>query len=153
MKTIAEPKQVHQIQPGILGDLGPGSMPLGMGKDAQIVVRIFQEASEHFHFPISRFRSNTTFRFLSLLRTWKEETKYLSLIYQKVMHPAYLEMIGMGPQIVPLLLEELGREPNFLFPALAAITGQNPVRREHQGDIEKITQDWLDWGRREGHLQ
>jgi len=39
-------------------------------------------------------------------------------------------MIGLGWPVVPLILEELNREPNQWFWALEAITEQNPVPPE-----------------------
>ena len=38
-------------------------------------------------------------------------------------HPAYQEIIRMGTQIVPLLLQELKHNPLYWLPALNAITG------------------------------
>ena len=85
-------------------------------------------------------------RFRQLVAQWKEETRFLSSIHEMVSHPAYLQIIGLGNQAVPLLLDELRREPDHWFVALQAITGTNPIPQSASGDVEKMTQAWLAWG-------
>lgn len=41
-----------------------------------------------------------------------------------MMHPAYQQIIGMGPAVVPLLLNDLVRTRSHWFWALRAITGK-----------------------------
>jgi hypothetical protein len=67
-----------------------------------------------------------------------------------VSHPAYLQIIGMGKEAVPLLLDELRREPDHWFAALQAITGTNPIPPSACGNVDDMTQAWLSWGEREG---
>jgi len=85
--------------------------------------------------------------------SWKRETQYLSSITDIVMHPAYQRIIGLGLDIVPLILEELEAGARQWFWALWAITGENPVPPEHQGRIEEMRQDWLRWGKENGWLR
>ena len=58
----------------------------------------------------------------------------------------------MGPDIVPLILEELEREPDQWFWALKAITDADPVSPEHTGAVELMAVDWLRWGREQGFV-
>src|SRR5258708_441748 len=51
-------------------------------------------------------------RFRHLVRLWLDETANISSIEDMVAHPAYQEIIGMGPAAIPLLFEELERDPN-----------------------------------------
>ena len=74
-------------------------------------------------------------RFHSLVQQWKQETAHHSNIAKKALHPAYQEIIGMGKAAVPLLLDELRREPDDWFWALHAITGANPVPAASAGNI------------------
>lgn len=89
-------------------------------------------------------------RFDLLSKTWREETALLSSSHAIASHPAYLEVIGLGMPVVPLILEEMSRTGGHWFEALKAITGEDPVPREHWGRIALMRQDWLDWGRRHG---
>jgi hypothetical protein len=66
-------------------------------------------------------------------------------------HPAYQEIIGMGAEVVPLLLRELGREPDHWFRALHALTGADPVPAASQGKVREMAAAWLDWARRHGN--
>ncbi|MEH2182640.1 hypothetical protein [Nostoc sp.] len=89
--------------------------------------------------------------FIKLANQWHSETKHMSLISDMVLHPAYQQIIGMGKNAVPLILEELSREPEHWFWALKSITGANPVKPEDKGRLKKMTEAWLDWGRQHGY--
>lgn len=88
--------------------------------------------------------------FRDLVRQWKEETISLSSAEEMVLHPAYQRIIGMGPGVLPWLLEELKAEPDYWFWALKAITGQDPVLPAERGQMAQMTERWLDWGRLHG---
>ena len=66
-------------------------------------------------------------------------------------HPAYQEIISLGPDVVPLLLRELAREPDHWFTALKAITGTNPVDPADRGCIDKMAGAWLTWAKEAGY--
>ncbi len=91
-------------------------------------------------------------RFDRLLEQWRNECRYVSASDDLILHPAYQQIIGMGPPAVPLLLEELKRQPDLLFWALVAITGEDPVPADGKGNLELMAATWLDWGRRNGHV-
>jgi len=88
--------------------------------------------------------------FSRLAEIWKEETIFSSKIEWE--HPAYQQIIALGEPIVPIILEELQRQPGHWFIALAEITGENPVEEDHRGRVELMTDDWLEWGRSRGLL-
>jgi len=69
------------------------------------------------------------------------------------MRPEYQQIIGMGRDAVPLILEELQKEPDHWFWALAATTGEDPVPPEHKGKLSEMTKAWLEWGERHGYVQ
>jgi hypothetical protein len=89
-------------------------------------------------------------RFRTLAAEWDEETGHLSSINQIAMHPAYQQIIGIGPAVVPLLLRDLDRTHAHWFWALTAITGDNPVSREDRGNVPRMAEAWLEWGRSRG---
>jgi hypothetical protein len=68
------------------------------------------------------------------------------------MHPAYQEIIGMGRDALPLILFELERKVDHWFWALRSITGIDPVRPEHRGDLNAMAADWIRWGSNQGIL-
>ena len=90
-------------------------------------------------------------RFEELVDTWTKETIDISSISDIISHPAYLEIIGMGPRAVPLLLNELRERPDFWFVALEAITGEDPTSDDSSGDLMEMAKAWLEWGDREGY--
>jgi hypothetical protein len=59
----------------------------------------------------------------------------------------------MGPAAIPFILKDLqDNGPNHWFWALHAITEENPVPKDHPGDIVAMTEAWLQWGRTKGYL-
>jgi hypothetical protein len=89
-------------------------------------------------------------RFRELVRRWKEATLLLSSVTDMAMHPTYQQIIGMGREALPLLIEELRQEPDHWFWALQAITGVNPVPASDRGDVTRMTQAWLAWAEQQG---
>ncbi len=83
---------------------------------------------------------------------WKSRTRHLSNTAQIALDFAYQQITGIGPEAVPLILTELKRETDHWFWALEAITGENPVTSEQSGDIEATACGWIEWGRKNGHL-
>ena len=91
-------------------------------------------------------------RFRRLTLEWKEQSRYLSNTAQMAMLKPYQRIIGMGWPVVPLLLEELRREPDQWFWALEAITDENPVPPEAAGKVRLMAQAWIEWGSPRGLL-
>src|ERR1700674_1301051 len=90
-------------------------------------------------------------RFLDLVATWKRERGPYSASARLAEHPAYQQIIHMGPEVVPLLLRELEREPDHWFRALHTLTGANPVPAESRGKVQEMAAAWLRWGRERGY--
>ena len=85
--------------------------------------------------------------FRALVKQWKKDTETDSSIARMIRHPAYQEIICMGEPVVPLLLAELKKEPDFWFAALQQITGADPVPKAIAGKIKEMAKAWIDWGR------
>jgi hypothetical protein len=92
-------------------------------------------------------------RFQRLVAKWKEQSRHMSNTAQMAMLTSYQQIIGMGILAVPLLLEELHREPDHWFWALEAITEENPVPNDAAGKVRLMAQAWVEWGIREGYFQ
>jgi hypothetical protein len=91
-------------------------------------------------------------RFATLADQWRRDVAVISSVNEMVEHPAYQSIIRMGPAVVPLILRELEREPDYWFWALTRITGENPVRPEDAGDLDRMANAWLAHGRARGYL-
>ena len=79
---------------------------------------------------------------------WRSETFFFSLVKDRVEHPAFQKIVSMGQKVVPLIVSELREQPDFLFLALHAITGENPVTPQSQGRPDDIINAWLIWAER-----
>ncbi|HEY1379696.1 MAG TPA: hypothetical protein VGF55_23030 [Gemmataceae bacterium] len=90
-------------------------------------------------------------RVARLLRTWREQTAYLSSSTQLTAHPAYQELISLGPAALPFLFRDLEQTGDgHLSKALAALTGAHPVPAEDRGNVRKVADAWLRWARENG---
>lgn len=83
--------------------------------------------------------------FNELAAVWKEETQFLSSTSEITSHWAYQRIIAMGSLVVPLILKDLKKESNQWYAALTALTGENPIKEEDAGRIEKMRDAWLQW--------
>ena len=92
-------------------------------------------------------------RFRELVKRWKEGTGHLRSTARMAKHPAYREVVQMGPAAVPLLLAELTRDPDFWFAALREITKENPVPARSAGKVKDMARAWIEWGRKRGYTQ
>jgi hypothetical protein len=100
----------------------------------------------------TRSHPDITTRFMKLAEEWRQETAVISSSTEIAMHPAYQQIIGLGPAAVPLILQELEKRPGHWFWALKAITGADPVKPEDRGRVSRMTRAWLEWGRAEGYV-
>jgi len=91
-------------------------------------------------------------KFLELAGKWKAETGHRSKMSQKFMNRNYLQIIVMGDDVIPILLDELRTKPDLWFLALEIITSENPVKQEHAGHFDLMIKDWIEWGRNRGHI-
>ncbi len=90
--------------------------------------------------------------FLEHAKKWSDETAYFSSSTQIVLHPSYQRIIGLGPDVLPFIFRDLLSEDRDWFWALLAITGDNPVAPEDAGDVPKMLQSWLRWGKDHGYI-
>lgn len=133
--------------------------------ERKIVVRMFSEEETDLN-PINlkrRLNRETTVagtgkraafsfdeQFLTLAKRWKKETAMFATAYDKINHPNYLTIIGMGMlnrnRILTLILEDLQKGPDFWHYALKSITQQNPVPNGMVNNLSVVRSAWLQWG-------
>lgn len=91
-------------------------------------------------------------RFAALVNEWLDETSASSDLTDKVLHPAYQRIIGMGPIAITLVLEELQRTPGHWFWALGALAPDSENPANDTVSLEDARAAWLNWGREKGYL-
>ncbi|MBL7988361.1 MAG: hypothetical protein JNJ94_09895 [Chlorobi bacterium] len=90
--------------------------------------------------------------FRELAQQWQKDTGGMSLMTQRAIHPAYQRIIGMGKEVIVLLLQELQNDPDDWFWALEAITGVRPTKPEDAGDLDMMAQSWIQWGKDNNYI-
>jgi hypothetical protein len=126
---------------------------LAVGEESNIIEKEFNKSVVHYLIPISRQWANPISRFITLKTRWESETAHLSSITEISMHPAYQQIIGMGPIAIPLILSEINTKPGHWFWALKSITGEDPVLPSQRGRIKEMVKAWLQWGKEQGYVK
>jgi hypothetical protein len=101
--------------------------------------------------PIAAAAETLEERFERLAAAWQNAVAHVSSSSKRDNHPAYREIIALGPAVVPLLLRDLERTNRHWFTALSELTNAQPVPPEDAGNIRKMVEAWLDWGRQQGY--
>jgi hypothetical protein len=89
-------------------------------------------------------------RFRQLAAEWRRDVGPLSSVSKIVQHPAYQAIIALGRDAVPLILQDLERQPDHWFAALRAITGAEPIPPEDRGRMDRMAAAWVRWGKEHG---
>lgn len=97
------------------------------------------------------FREAVVSKFERLVAEWKTTRNQLNSGTEIFMHPTYQQIIGMGTEVVPLILREIETNIDDWFWALKAITGKDPVPPVHRGRLKLMASDWLDWAKKQGY--
>ena len=89
-------------------------------------------------------------RFDELKREWSDDVAGYSTIRHMVAHPAYLAILALGPDVLPLVLREFCENGGHWLHALRALTGKSPVPYEEWGDMTASRSRWREWGESHG---
>lgn len=81
------------------------------------------------------------------MHEWKTKSRHMSKASAMARLTSYQEIIQMGAPAIPLILRELKREPDHWFNALQLLTDADPVAPGHRGQIRKMQEDWVRWGK------
>jgi len=128
-----------------------GEETAAVGKESAAISRAFEKFLNEYFIPVSR-ESIPYIRFHRLKEKWEAETAFLSSVSDIVMHPAYQQIIGMGPAAIPLILREVSIKQGQWFWALKSITNADPVKPEHRGIVAEMSKAWLQWGKERGYI-
>jgi hypothetical protein len=115
-------------------------------------------ASLIHHFGNSSFRAlvhgataeyqSSEAKFVALAEVWGEHNLGRSIV--DYYHSAHLQIIGMGSEALPFLLDRVASgEPEWIF-ALKCITGEQPESEASNGDAASVIRDWVEWGKCRG---
>lgn len=88
--------------------------------------------------------------FTQLAANWEAETRFTSSTKDLILNSNYQEIIGLGWDVMPILLKDLQENHRFWFPALNAITGVRPFDPGDAGNGKRMTEAWIKWGKRKG---
>jgi hypothetical protein len=93
-------------------------------------------------------------QFQRLADEWERETRNLSSPRAIMSHPVVDKIVSMGDIVIPLILGRMERRPWFWFQALKQLSNESidPVKLSMRGDLQAMTDAWLQWGVRRGYI-
>src|SRR5438309_1944296 len=80
--------------------------------------------------------------FERLAEAWEKAVAHHSSSRIRENHPAYREIIGLGPSVVPILLRDLEVKHRHWFAALQELTGADSIPDSAAGNIPKMVDAW-----------
>lgn len=92
-------------------------------------------------------RADIVAEFRRLADEWREATEGYSSMALMAAHDNYLAIIRIGWPAVPLILRDIRDGGGHWYKALRIITRENPVTPEMAGDVRRMDEAWLAWGR------
>src|SRR5438552_12230182 len=90
------------------------------------------------HTPATRPTETVDERFRRLTAAWHDGVAHHSSTSIRNNHPAYHEIIRMGPEVVPLMLRDMEENHTHWFYALRQITGADPIPASAAGNIPRM---------------
>ena len=130
-------------------EISETDLQFGFSEESKRNLDRYRAFIEYCREPLSRQTTEQKFRVLA--SEGRSEMAHMSSITEMAMHPAYQKIIGMGPEVLPLLLRELEQDPTHWFWALKAITDADPVEPQDRGRLKQMTDAWLSWAREHGY--
>jgi len=91
-------------------------------------------------------------KFERLKAAWLKGVATTSSLDRILQHPAYQDIIIMGPEVTPFILKDLEASPKPWFYALWKIEGVDPIPASAAGNLRRMTRAWLKWGGDAGRM-
>ena len=88
--------------------------------------------------------------FDSLVNKWRDETFFISSLGKQFTHPAYVRIMAMGKEGLPLVLRELQNSNDNWFYALKFMAGEDAATGIENFDDAKAA--WLEWGYKHNYI-
>ena len=85
--------------------------------------------------------------FDALATRWQRETGGMSLISARHKHPAWQQILSLGPEVVPEILRRIEHQPDHWHAALVKLTGENPIPVGEKVTATQVCAMWISWGK------
>lgn len=85
--------------------------------------------------------------FHRLTKLWHQECGYSSNMTFWMQNRHYQAILALGPDVLPIIIEDMRTTPDWWFHALEKLTGYRmPVDNETEaGRLQVLTDKWLAW--------
>lgn len=157
---VATSRQYEMVDMHIFADVRPASNDHGDSITQSVITHescvskpkdVFQDSTVTMADDTQQKRELEA-KFIRLRDKWQSETSHISATSKRVLHSAYQSIIGMGQPAIPLILNELERNVDSWFWALAAIAEDDPATPESMGNGELLAAAWIAWGKQKGYV-
>jgi hypothetical protein len=92
--------------------------------------------------------------FRSFADKWYQEISKEPSLARMTSKTSYLSVIGLEPKarVISLILKELQSKPAPWFLALQILSKNQEVGKEYAGNLKKIAEAWLKWGKENRYI-
>lgn len=90
--------------------------------------------------------------FQNLKAIINEDTVFSSSTTVRYEHWANKAILLIGKPMISVILEDIQTEPHWWFHTLYTLTGVWPCSKENAGCLVKLTEEWIEWGKKNGFL-
>jgi len=87
--------------------------------------------------------------FYRLLRKWRYETLTSSSGTEMISRQEFTRIVALGKKAVPLIIDEIRTNPDYVMAALPLITNEDPVPDNVRGNMTEMANAWIAWYERE----
>ncbi|MBI9039083.1 MAG: hypothetical protein JEY97_13190 [Bacteroidales bacterium] len=130
--------------------------PIGVTAEANTLSINFSNAMNIYIgtsvFVLKKLQEQEFRKFLRLKDRWKSDTLFVSSSTVMISNSAYKEIISLGSLAIPWIIRELQKANDHWFFALEKITGENPIKTENIGKVEKMKEDWIEWASKNDYV-
>ena len=97
-------------------------------------------------------------RYRELKNKLEEETALSSFLQDTTDNSGYKEIVGMGISVLPVILQDLRRQPSWIVLAVYEIRSEEiPVAEAEGGfgklDLNSMVDETLKWGEEQGYIE
>lgn len=156
-EVFARESSDDQLFLGALRTLSSGAqdMPVDVSYEGEAVLPRWLLASVVFTAatPTAPDVATTEETFAALANRWHDETDLLSSPARITSSHSYLRIIAMGRRAIPMILEDLRERGGLWYQTLRVLSEEDPVPTEDRGDIGRMKEAWIQWGRDRGYIR
>jgi hypothetical protein len=88
--------------------------------------------------------------FYAVLHRWRSEIAFISDPDKIAEHPSFKALVTNADLVLPLIIDELRKEPSYLVWVLDDAFDEHPYLSSQIGNLTEMSNAWIAWAERNG---